>query len=77
LEKDVNVIFCAPDGMHENFLFLADTCHVSPQFGLEVGRNELSSIFGAEDNVDQIVRIGVRHWVIESAGAIWRHNSIG
>src|SRR5215475_4505887 len=57
----MRVIGHTADQMHEHFFFLANTGHVGPQSRLKFSWDRRPSLLGAEDDVHDILRVGVRH----------------
>ena len=53
----MDVIFHPADFMHEDSLLLANTCHVAPEAGLAILGNELTSIFGTEYDMNQVLYV--------------------
>src|SRR5258708_16938527 len=54
------------DFVDENFLVLADARHVRPKLGF-VGDNR-TPVFGAENDVNQGLDVGVGQWVVLQGG---------
>src|SRR5271155_3542280 len=61
LDEEMNVIVRSADGVDENSLFFADTGRVGPEARLKILRDELGAVFGAEDGVDCVLSVRVRH----------------
>ncbi len=57
----MNVVVGATDRMNENFMVCAYAGDVRPEFGLKFLRNGFVAVFGAEDYVDGVLDVRVRH----------------
>src|ERR1700733_10037977 len=57
----MNVIFRSVDRVNEDSILFADAGEVGAEPGFEIFGDELAAIFGAEDEVDCILGVGVRH----------------
>ena len=55
------MIFRAADLYSFEFVIAGDAGDVGPQFGLDVLAQALPSLLGAENQVDPIARLSVRH----------------
>jgi hypothetical protein len=61
LDEEMNVVLYAANGMNENPLVFANACRIGPQSRLEFRGNGLAPVLGAEDDMDHVLGVGVRH----------------
>src|SRR5271170_987651 len=57
----MNVVVCSADGVNENSVLFADAGGVGPEARLKILRDQLGAVFGAEDGVDCVLSVRVRH----------------
>jgi hypothetical protein len=57
----MDVVGGAADGLRENRVIFANACDVGPETWLKFLGNGFAAVFGAEDDVDGVLRVGVRH----------------
>ena len=60
-DQHVDVVRDSADRNDVDFDVLANADHVSPEVFLAIARNDLGSIFRAENNVNEDVGIGMSH----------------
>ena len=53
----------AADGVREDSVILADAGDVGPEVWLKFFGDRVAAVFGAEDDVEGVLRVGVRHGV--------------
>ena len=58
----------AADGLRENRVIFADAGDVGPESWLKFFGNGFTAVFGTEDDVDGVLRVGVRHGAGYSIG---------
>lgn len=61
LDEEVDVVLHAANGVDEDFKVVANACGVRPKAGLKFGGDRLAAIFGAEDDMEQVLRVCVGH----------------
>ena len=62
------MVFHATVGNHEKVMIARDSCHIGPEHGLRLLRDEFFAAFGAEYDVKVIVHIAVGHRVSAPPG---------
>jgi hypothetical protein len=67
LEEDVAMVFHSSNGMHKDFVFLADRGDVRPQAALYVFGYGLAAIFCAEDQMNVVLSVAMRQWIFLGA----------
>ena len=63
LQQHMNVVFHPADGMDEDALMPANARRVRPQAVFHFDRNDFAAVFGAEDDMHYVLKIGVRQGV--------------
>lgn len=61
IDEQVNMVGGAADGNSSDAEVFRDSIEVCPKIVLQLGGNEVFAPFGAEDAVDKVGGIGVRH----------------
>lgn len=51
----------AADGLRENRVIFANAGDVGPESWLKIFGDGFAAVFGAEDDVDGVLRVGMRH----------------
>jgi len=59
LDQEVDVIVHAANGVDNNFKVVADACGVGPEAWLKFGGDRFAAVFGAEDDMKQVLRVCV------------------
>ena len=63
----------AADGVGEDSVIRADAGDVGPEVGLKILGDGFAAVFGAEDDVERVLRVGVRHGgLYHAAGVVSR-----
>jgi hypothetical protein len=57
----VNVIFHSVDCVNEDSILFADASEIGAEPGFELLWDQLAAVFGAEDEMDRVLGIGMRH----------------
>jgi hypothetical protein len=57
----VNVIFHPVDCVNEDSILFADASEIGAEPGFEFLWDQLAAVLGAEDEVDRVLGVGVRH----------------
>ena len=61
LDQKMDVVGGAADAVGEDAVIFADAGDVGPEVGLKVMRDGFAAVFGGEDDVQGVLRVGVRH----------------
>jgi len=61
LDEEMNVIVHAADRTNENPVVFANAGDIGPHSWLEILRDEFGAVFGAEDDVEYVLGVCVRH----------------
>ena len=54
----------AADAVGEDAVIFADAGDVGPEVGLKVMGDGFAAVFGGEDDVEGVLRVGVRHGAV-------------
>jgi len=61
LDEEMNVIFRSAHGVNKNVVVFANTCRVGPDLRLKFLGDGFAAVFGAEDNMNYVLRVCVGH----------------
>ena len=61
LDQKMDVVVGAADAVGEDAVIFADAGDVGPEVGLKVMGDGFVAVFGGEDDVEGVLRVGVRH----------------
>src|SRR5437660_528693 len=62
MKQRVRVVVGSIDGDWCDLPIMKNACHVRPELRLQVFGNQLLTLFGAEDYVEMVFGIGMRHF---------------